>query len=199
MTTDADTDTDTGDTTATVHTTTVDNHSGPLWSRPAGRHRKPRHRRLALAVGGFALAAGALSLVRLAPESVTGGGGTAEAEPRIDVSDTAATVAGRPSKGTAGPSTTALRGRSDAVPSMSGGASRSGRPSTPAPRATDPATGIPEAPSTPTAARTPEPPVTATAAPPSVPSPTTAAPSAPATSDPPGLCVPLVGLCVHGL
>ncbi|POX49987.1 hypothetical protein C3488_15800 [Streptomyces sp. Ru72] len=160
---------------------------------------------MALAVGGFALAAGALSLVRLAPESVTGGGGTAEAEPRIGPGRTAPTAGGVPSKGTAGPSTTAFKGRADALPAVSGGASPSGRTATPPPRVTDPATGIPEAPSTPTASRsrTPGPPVTTTAAPPSAPSPTATtqapAPSAPAASDPPGLCVPLVGLCVHGL
>ncbi|GHK00652.1 hypothetical protein SY2F82_24490 [Streptomyces sp. Y2F8-2] len=194
------TDTATDDTTTTVH-----NGSGPFWFRPVGRHRKPRHRRLALAVGGFALAAGALSLVRLAPESVTGGGGTAEAEPRIGAGQTAATAGDVPSKGAAGPSTTAFKGRASAVPAVSGDVSPSGRPGTPTPRVTDPATGIPEAPSTPTASRsrTPEPPVTTTAAPPSAPSPTATtrapAPSAPATSDPPGLCVPLVGLCVHGL
>ncbi|MEV6735917.1 hypothetical protein AB0N14_02800 [Streptomyces sp. NPDC051104] len=194
------TDTATDDTMTTVH-----NGSGPLWFRPMGRHRKPRHRRLALAVGGFALAAGALSLVRLAPESVTGGGGTAEAEPRIGAGRTAATAGGVPSKAAAGPSTTALKGRASAVPALSGDPSPSGRPATPTPRVTDPATGIPEAPSTPTASRsgTPEPPVTTTAAPPSAPSPTATtqapAPPAPATSDPPGLCVPLVGLCVHGL
>ena len=194
MTTDTDTATD--GTMATAYSA-----SGPLWFRPAGRHRKPRHRRLALAVGGFALAAGALSLVRLAPESVTGGGGTAEAEPRIDASDTAATVGGAPSKGAAGPSTATLRGRASAVPSVPGDAGPSARSSTPAPRVTDPATGIPEAPSTPTAPRIPQPPATTRAAPPSVPSPTatTQAPPAPASSGPAGLCVPLVGLCVHGL
>lgn len=47
-----------------------------------GRHRRPRPRKVLFAVGGLALAAGALSLVRLAPESVIGGPGSAEAEPR---------------------------------------------------------------------------------------------------------------------
>ncbi|MEU3248540.1 hypothetical protein, partial [Streptomyces sp. NPDC006875] len=51
-----------------------------------GRHRRPpRPRRALFAVGGLALAAGALSLARLAPDGVTGGGGGAEAEPRPGV------------------------------------------------------------------------------------------------------------------
>ncbi|WP_328769061.1 hypothetical protein [Streptomyces sp. NBC_00286] len=47
--------------------------------RPRGRHRKPRPRRMLVTVGGLALAAGALSLMRLAPEPPggTGGGVTA--------------------------------------------------------------------------------------------------------------------------
>ena len=51
-----------------------------------GRHRRPRPRKILLAVGGLAVAAGALSLVRMAPEGALGGGGlgTAEAEPRLD-------------------------------------------------------------------------------------------------------------------
>ncbi|NGO49097.1 hypothetical protein [Streptomyces ureilyticus] len=43
--------------------------------RPRGRHRKPRPRRMLMAVGGLALAAGALSLMRLAPEPPGGTGG----------------------------------------------------------------------------------------------------------------------------
>jgi hypothetical protein len=186
-------------------TTTVHSASGPLWVRPTGRHRKPRPRRVVLAVGGFALAAGALSLVRVAPESVTGGGGTAEAEPRIDASDTAATVGEAPSEAAVGPSAASVVRGASTVPVPTGTASPSAPPSAPQPRATDPATGIPEAPSTPTstsaASRTPRPPETTPAASASTPAPTTPATThAPApSSNPPGLCVPLVGLCVRGL
>jgi hypothetical protein len=188
------TDTVTDETTTTAH-----GGSGPLWGRPAGRHRKPRPRRAVLAVGGLALAAGALSLVRLAPESVTGGGGTAEAEPRIDVTDTAATVGSVPSSGAVGPSAAAARGGAGTVPVATDTASPSTRPSSPVPHVTDPATGIPEAPSTPRAFHTPEPGATAPATPAPTPSPsaTTHTP-APAPGSP-DLCVPLVGLCVNGL
>ncbi|MEV2236059.1 hypothetical protein AB0H69_46955 [Streptomyces phaeochromogenes] len=44
----------------------------PVLTRPRGRHRKPRPRRILFAVGGLALAAGALSLLRMAPQP-TGG------------------------------------------------------------------------------------------------------------------------------
>ncbi|MYQ44669.1 hypothetical protein GTW40_06235, partial [Streptomyces sp. SID4985] len=47
-----------------------------------GRHRRPRPRKVLLAAGGLALAAGVLSLVRVAPESGLAGPATAEAEPQ---------------------------------------------------------------------------------------------------------------------
>ncbi|MEU6364592.1 hypothetical protein ABZ876_02330 [Streptomyces sp. NPDC046931] len=192
------TDTATGETTTTAHGAT-----GPLWFRPAGRHRKPRPRRVALAVGGFALAAGALSLVRLAPETVTGGGGTAEAAPRIDATDTAATVgtAGAVPSGSADrPSTTAVIRAAGASPAATPATRPSGAPSSPASRALDPSTGIPEAPSTPTASGTHgSPAAPAPTAPRPAPS-TTAPTQTPAPApNPPGLCVPTVGLCVNGL
>ncbi|MER6351476.1 hypothetical protein ABT186_06410 [Streptomyces sp. NPDC001634] len=194
----------TSETTTTEITTTVHGASRPLRLRPVGRHRKPRRRRMVLAVGGFALAAGALSLVHIAPESVTGGGGTAEAEPRIDPTDTAATVATVPSTHAAYRSTTAIAKEASGILAATATASPPAPPSAPssasAPRVTDPATGIPEAPSTPTASRTPAPPA---AAAPTAPRPTTS-PTEPAHTptpapNPPGLCVPLVGLCVNGL
>ena len=192
----------TTDTATDETTTTVLGGSGPLWCRPAGRHRKPRSRRAALAVGGFALAAGALSLVRLAPESVTGGGGTAEAEPRINVTDTAATVGDPLSWDAAGPSAAAATGGAGAGPVATDTAGPSALPSTPpsspVPRVTDPATGIPEAPSAPTALRTPEPRATAPDAPAPAPSPSATTHTPAPAPDSRGLCVPLVGLCVNG-
>lgn len=186
------------DTAIGESTTAERGASGPVWCRPAGRHRKPRPRRVVLAVGGFALAAGALSLVRLAPDSVTGGGGTAEAEPRIDTSDTAATVGSVPQARTVSRSTTAAGTEASTSPSAPHTVSPSAYPSPSPSLATDPATGIPEAPWSPTASATPEPP-TPTAPRPTPPPPTRPATHTPAPEpDPPGLCVPLVGLCVNG-
>ncbi|PIM66021.1 hypothetical protein CTU88_45525, partial [Streptomyces sp. JV178] len=45
-----------------------------LAARPRGRHRRPRPRKVLFAVGGMALAASALSLLRLASDPVSGGG-----------------------------------------------------------------------------------------------------------------------------
>ncbi|MFB7595955.1 hypothetical protein [Streptomyces sp. NPDC056160] len=55
----------------------------PSHPRVRGRHRRPRPRprKALLTAGGLALAAGVLSLVRLAPEYGHGGPGAAEAEP----------------------------------------------------------------------------------------------------------------------
>ncbi|MDI5904712.1 hypothetical protein QDK90_06620, partial [Streptomyces sp. 12257] len=49
---------------------------------PRGRHRKPRPRKVLLAAGGLALAAGALSLVRMTPDAGVGGFGATEADPQ---------------------------------------------------------------------------------------------------------------------
>jgi hypothetical protein len=55
-----------------------------VWGR-RGRHRRPRPRKVLLAAGGLALAAGALSVVRLLPEPGGGlGGFGAEAGPRVE-------------------------------------------------------------------------------------------------------------------
>ncbi|MCN9243870.1 hypothetical protein NGF19_24330 [Streptomyces sp. RY43-2] len=190
--------------TATTPTT----HDAPLRRRSAGRHRKPRPRRMARTVGGLALAAGALSLVRLASPSATGGSQTVETEPRIDptgvATSAADTLAATPPPRPASRSATAVPGKVSASPSPR--ARTTQRPASSAPRPSDPATGIPEAPSTPTAARTrglPSP--TTPASPRPVPSPTTTtrnpAPAPvpaphPSTSD---LCVPVIGLCVTDL
>ncbi|MFC3575976.1 hypothetical protein ACFOZ0_22350 [Streptomyces yaanensis] len=193
----------TTDTTGTGTTTAARGDPGPIWFRPVGRHRKPRRRRVALAAGGFALAAGALSLVRLAPESVTDGGGTAQAEPRIDTTavapPTTATVEAVPSTRVAGPSRTdVLERESRPIPT----ASAATHPPSAVPGATDPPTGIPEAPSVPTASRRHGPPAAThtPAAPRPTPSPpaTTHTPAPPAI-DPPGLCLPIIALCVNGL
>ncbi|WP_262418373.1 hypothetical protein [Streptomyces sp. SP2-10] len=186
-----------------------------------GRHRKPRPRRVLLAAGGLALAAGVLSLVRVAPESGVGAPGTAEAEPRhgpggapTDGSaNHAATIAAAP---TALPSaTSALGGRSPAptspgspAPGTAGTATVMAPPGGTAVPTTAPTavpTGVPGSPGTP--AGTPRPTSTASAPRPAPASPTPApAPSrtpAPdhgtAKPDPGGVCVPVIGLCVDVL
>lgn len=54
------------------------------WGR-RGRHRRPRPRKVLLAAGGLALAAGALSVVRLLPGPGGDVGGVrAGAEPRVE-------------------------------------------------------------------------------------------------------------------
>ncbi|MFI9807855.1 hypothetical protein ACIHEJ_26405 [Streptomyces sp. NPDC052301] len=175
-----------------------------------GRHRKPRPRKVLLAAGGLALAAGVLSLVRIAPDSGVGAPGTAEAEPRLDTgggtttdrsANTAATVTASP---TALPSATSVMGGRSPAPTATGSAA----PGAPGTRATPPAgtavptTAPPEVPSVPGAP--PAPPSTTAPAP--RPHPTTPAPRptpTPSHSTPaPGsdqLCVPVIGLCVGGL
>ncbi|MFJ5268956.1 hypothetical protein [Streptomyces sp. NPDC088358] len=186
-----------------------------------GRHRRPRPRRALFAVGGLALAAGALSLARMAPDGVTGSGGGAEAEPRPAVADDGAldaspTVWAVPSAHPATAGAAAARGGAGATPTTgaSPGATASTGPAgaTGAAGVTDPSatappgahppgragapaadppdtTGIPTAPvpSQPPAAPAPHP----------TPSGGTHAPAPKPGS--PGLCVPIVGICVDGL
>ncbi|WP_371555464.1 hypothetical protein OG416_13010 [Streptomyces longwoodensis] len=163
-----------------------------------------------LAVGGLLVAVGVLSLVRLAPESGVGGIGTAEAEPRTDhrsgtpaAPDRAgnATVAARPTASPtattppagATPDAAAAGGGSTASVPVVPGSSAAARPGAPAPHRTPPtAPGTPPVDPAPTT-RAPVPPTTTAPAPP----PSTAPPApAPPTPRQPGLCVPLIGLCV---
>ncbi|MGW5767826.1 hypothetical protein ACWEVY_01605 [Streptomyces longwoodensis] len=161
-----------------------------------------------LAVGGLLVAVGVLSLVRLAPESGVGGVGTAEAEPRTDhrsghpaAPDRTgeATVAARP---TASPTTTTpLGGATPGAATAAGGrtapvtvvprSSAAAHTGAPAPHRTPPAPGIPPADPAPTS-HAPAPPATTPPAPPAGTTPPAPAP----TPRQPGLCVPLLGLCV---
>ncbi|MFI6656661.1 hypothetical protein ACIBL8_14230 [Streptomyces sp. NPDC050523] len=175
-----------------------------------GRHRRPRPRKVLFAVGGLALAAGALSLVRMAPESGVGGIGTAEADPRQDPGPGAA----RPGNDAAVPrvsrSAASVLGGVSVTPTA--GASVLPLPATTTPpahstaAATPGITTVPEAPNAPTATATTRPPATTAPAP--RPSPTsgrTTPPPAPAPAPShtgghgPRLCVPVVGLCVGAL
>ncbi|MEV6587680.1 hypothetical protein [Streptomyces acidicola] len=181
----------------------------PLHPHPRptrGRHRKPRPRRMLFAVGGLALAAGALSFVRLVPESVGGGGaGVTEAEPRAangvseGATNTAATMkAARPPEGSAGPGRTTAH-----VVVGSGPSPRTTTGATPSSGAMSPGPTPPHAqsPGIPTPPATKAPATTAPAAP--RPTQSTAAP-APRPGHPDerdqrddrGLCLPVIKLCL---
>ncbi|MEU1516721.1 hypothetical protein ABZ490_32030 [Streptomyces sp. NPDC005811] len=178
--------------------------TGRLWAAPRGRHRRPRPRKVLFAAGGLALAAGVLSLVRLSsgPSGVTGIG-TAEAEPHVEPPVTRA-GSGSGTDRTAG--TGATVAPTPTAPSPMGGASAEpapevslvpGTPGTPTSVALTPsASYVPAhtpAPA-PTRGTTPRP----TPPPPRAPAPTATATPAPPTRQP-GVCVPVVGLCVNAL
>ncbi|MEU0436764.1 hypothetical protein ABZ153_35165 [Streptomyces sp. NPDC006290] len=167
------------------------------------------------AVGGLALAAGVLSLARMTPDSVTGGGGNTEAEPVATATDNDAagdavpTVEAMPTPSHPGaaPASAAMGGTSPAPTSDAGQIPASiptSIPTTPAgipaargeaPVTTAPgSTGIPTAPMT-TPPPRPSTPTPTPTAPRHTPSPTTPAPP----HQPPDVCVPIVGICVNGL
>ncbi|MET8136112.1 hypothetical protein [Streptomyces sp. NPDC005251] len=165
------------------------------------------------AVGGLALAAGVLSLARMTPDSVTGGGGNTEAEPVATATDNDAagdavpTVEAMPTPSHPGaaPASAAMGGTSPA-PTSDAGQIPASIPTTPAvipaargeaPVTTAPgSTGIPTAPMT-TPPPRPSTPTPTPTAPRHTPSPTTPAPAPP--HQPPDVCVPIVGICVNGL
>ncbi|MEV5145096.1 hypothetical protein AB0L14_11755 [Streptomyces sp. NPDC052727] len=176
-----------------------------------GRHRKPRPRKVLLAAGGLAVAAGVLSLVRAAPDSGVGAPGTAQAEPRLDPgggpaersADTAATFAAAP---TALPSATSAMGGRSPAPTPGGSPVRTAPDpgtATTAPGDTAVPTALPgRTPGPPSG--TPRPPAPTASAPrptPATPTPTpTPTPSrSPAEPRPGGVCVPVIGLCVDVL
>jgi hypothetical protein len=177
----------------------------PTLGRPRGRHRKPRPRRTLFAVGGLALAAGALSLLRLAPQP---SGGTVEAtdiEPSA-VSSTEETVqdnAGAVAEGDvptacASPAATTKTGSPTATsPSGSrGGAGPAIAHPAPTPSGTLQESRPPSATTPPAqAARqptAPKPPATTPSRPAPTPTGTPQNPAHPAQD----LCVPIVGLCL---
>ncbi|MFI5683692.1 hypothetical protein [Streptomyces sp. NPDC051636] len=175
-------------------------NAAPLVRR--GRHRKPRPRKAVLTAGGLALAAGALSLVRLAPEAGVGAPGAAKTEPRLGSggatqrsANTAATVGTVPSEVA---SATAPMGGVNAIPKTSA-VSPTALPGGTAVPASVPATTIPATlpqatdPPAPSATTAPAPDPARTPAP--APSPSTAAP-APQPGRPGSVCVPVIGLCV---
>ncbi|MFF1815157.1 hypothetical protein ACFVXW_39755 [Streptomyces sp. NPDC058251] len=200
------------DTTGTEARGTGEPATEPLWPRPVrGRHRRPRPRRVVFAVGGLALAAGVLSFVRMTPESVIGGGGSAEAEPTgASVTDTAGnavtTVEAVPSAAhpVAARATSVLGGASATPTSGVSLVPTPPAPTTaapgaiPSPHGSGPAAGPPDTTGIPTAPLTTPPPAASTpAAPRPTPSATTHAPTP--RPEPPVVCVPIVGICVDDL
>lgn len=166
-----------------------------------GRHRRPRPRKLLFAVSGLALAAGALSLVRMAPDSGSAGLGTTEADPGQDP----ATDTDRSSKAVAAveaiprvsPSATYAMGGAHTEPTTR---STLVPPEEAAPSANQAATWgattIPVTPNAPAPTTTQQPPTTTAPAPRPTPTPGRTTPPPAPQPDEPGLCVPVVGLCV---
>ncbi|MDQ1016754.1 hypothetical protein [Streptomyces afghaniensis] len=179
-----------------------------------GRHRKPRPRKALLAAGGLVLAAGALSLVRLASGPGTDSVGSVEAEPRPDpvttatdeAMDTAATVP------EASPSSPTALGGLTPSPGTHRPAAASPTPSPPASVSIDTrradtaetgrSTTIPDTtnPPAPTARGEAPRPAPTPPAPPSRATPAPAAgPEKPKKPRDPDLCVPVIGVCVDPL
>ncbi|MDT9698895.1 hypothetical protein [Streptomyces sp. P17] len=176
-----------------------------------GRHRRPRPRKVLLAAGGLALAAGALSLVRLTPDSGLGSLGAPEAEPWLDPSGdsdpagdraTNAAAAVDPVPQVSPSATTAMGGVLGATPTATPGLVPNATSAAPPAPVT---TTIPEAPDT----TPPQAPTTTSPAaqpPAAAPTPTPGKPAnspspqpSPSASDRPGVCVPIIGLCVDPL
>ncbi|MGW0651054.1 hypothetical protein ACWD4T_19985 [Streptomyces umbrinus] len=99
----------------------------PVLARPRGRHRKPRPRRILFAVGGLALAAGALSLLRMAPQP-TGGDTGVEA---TDIDPSGASSTDNPAQDDAGAVPVAAPPTTGASPSGTAAMGPSGATSTP--------------------------------------------------------------------
>ncbi|MEW2076044.1 hypothetical protein AB0941_20785 [Streptomyces sp. NPDC013433] len=180
-------------------------------SRFRGRHRKPRPRKALLAAGSLAMAASAVTLVRLA---TTQGDGTdigAETGPRpvlhTDTGTPTGSSTGSPTTSEAtgpapeaSPSSPTVLGGKDRAPLTPPEPSSPARPPTTAPAAAStPATRLP-------ATLRPQPPAPPSPSTPGTPPP---APRDPAPEqpdgpdpghdhDPGGLCVPIIGLCVGG-
>ncbi|MDC0771362.1 hypothetical protein [Streptomyces sp. HD] len=163
---------------------------------PRGRHRRPRPRKVLLAAGGLALAAGALSLVRLTPDPVVTDLGATESgdTPPLDLgTDSVPTPHPKPS-----PSTTSAMGGPGATPTTGTIVVRT--TNTPVIRQRE-VLATPDAPRP-----TPHPPATSeaprpTATPPPTPDePSTSPPSPqPTQPDENTVCIPVIALCVDPL
>jgi hypothetical protein len=165
---------------------------------PRGRHRRPRPRKVLLAAGGLAMAAGVLSLVRMTPEpGGVAGLGTTETGPapapgtETDrAANTAATVPALPkvspsaTSAMGGPATTRPAPWTPVPPTTA-------RPTSPSPAT--PAANNAESPTRPATHPTPTP---TTATPQPAPGSTSPAPKPGQPDDNGGLCVPIISVCV---
>ncbi|GGP65306.1 hypothetical protein ACWDY7_16230 [Streptomyces calvus] len=168
----------------------------PSGTPSRGRHRKPRPRKALLAAGGLALAAGAVALVRLTaapdggPSIEAGARSTPHAEEPAPVA-TFTTDAPAPRTHADPTSPTAL-GEANPVPLPT---------RTPPPAPEDIPTTVPVTVNTPPA---PTPPHTPAATPPPTtepartPEPAPTPTPTPTPTPDPGLCVPIIGLCIGG-
>ncbi|MGW3123062.1 hypothetical protein ACWDBW_39125 [Streptomyces sp. NPDC001107] len=168
-----------------------------------GRHRRPRPRKLLFAVSGLALAAGALSLVRMAPDTGSAGLGTTEADPRqdpaTDTDQSSTTVAAAETAPRVSPSATYAMGNASTTPTApSSLVPLQTAPPSPSVAPAPGTTTIPVTPGTPAPTTTQHPPATQAPAPRPTPDRTTPPPAPqPGETDEPGLCVPVIGLCVE--
>ncbi|MBP5937312.1 hypothetical protein F3K43_15995 [Streptomyces sp. LBUM 1476] len=178
--------------------------------RPRGRHRRPRPRKVVLAAGGLAFAAGVLGLLRVVPDGGGGGGtstGVGEGEVSREgyaggVTDLATNAAAAVPVPSVGPGAT--HGTGDTRSTPGGAVSR-----VPDPRSTPRTSGVPRpsapsqelpvsptpTPDTPTRTARPAPPApapTPTVVPPESHTPSTT----PTPDDPHDICIPAIGLCV---
>ncbi|MGJ5890809.1 hypothetical protein ACSCBZ_02510 [Streptomyces niveiscabiei] len=183
--------------------------------RARGRHRRPRPRKVVLAAGGLAFAAGVLGLLRVVPDGGAGTGtgvGAGEASREgyaggvTDLATNAAAAVPAPSGGPGDTHSTGDRyGTGDTRSTPGGAASR-----VPDPRSTPGTSGVPRpsapsqelpvsptpTPDTPAHAASPAPTPTPTVVPPESHTPsTTPTPDHPHDS-PHGICIPVIGLCV---
>ncbi|MGW2745297.1 hypothetical protein [Streptomyces sp. NPDC001450] len=163
-----------------------------------GRHRKPRPRKVLLAAGCLALAAGVLSLLRVSPDSGVGAPGTAEAEPRLDPGGTTehSPEPTNDATPTALPSATSVMGGFSPAPTPTPTTTTTPQATaTTLPGSTDIPTTIPTSAPTTTAPR-PSPTTPATPTPTRTPTPTPSQTTQTPAPEQGGVCVPVIGLCV---
>ncbi|GCB46440.1 hypothetical protein [Streptomyces sp. NL15-2K] len=189
---------------------------------PRGRHRKPRPRKMLLAAGGLAVAAGVLSLVRLTPDTNVQSLSTSEAEPSPDLdtgtdspANSAAPTGSTPEVSPTatspggGTGTTPHRVRSlSPTPYATDAQGRPATVPTTIPDAPNPtATGTAAGPTTARPTTAPRPPASTPTAPRPAPTPPPSRTSplpAPQPDQPdqsdhpdrPGLCLPLINVCL---
>lgn len=186
--------------------------------RPRGRHRRPRPRKVVLAAGGLAFAAGVLGLLRVVPD---GGGGGPVAGAAVGDDGGTSTGVGEGEVGREGYAGGVIDLATNAAPVPSGatGDTRTGGDTrstpggaasrVPDPRSTPDTPGVPRpsapsqelpvsptpTPDTPTHTARPAPPApapTPTVVPPESHTPSTT----PTPDDPHDICIPAIGLCV---